>query len=238
MTGIILGGTEGADTSAVTATASDVLAGKKIVNAEGEVINGTIETYSGDTILYPSNVDNIITAKYVPSLTFKAISTQEKSIYPSFGNTVVTPDAGKYLSAVNGKRLIAFSGGQRIDTSVQNSHKELVLDCNPSSPIDPYQIINIFIYSPSIISSTSTYRTIAAVYTAGSFVTEGKRLYTLAAKSATSNTIVTHTAEGEAITVKTISIDENGHCIITLQYGHNNTKFYDNYVGGVIAVCS
>lgn len=45
---IYINGTSGGtDTSEVTATAADVVAGKKIVDADGNVVTGTLEEYDG-----------------------------------------------------------------------------------------------------------------------------------------------------------------------------------------------
>ena len=109
MVGIILGngGGSGADVSNVDATAGDVLAPKIFVDSNGDEITGTIPTYSGTANLVPDGSDHPFSNIYIPAngLTVKAISLQEKTVYPSGSSQNVVPDADKYLSKVTVKQL-------------------------------------------------------------------------------------------------------------------------------------
>lgn len=89
------------DTSAVTATASDVLANKIIVDAKGQTLSGTMANNGA-----VSKTLDAKTTQFTIPLGFHdgkgvvSVSTEEKAVSPSREVQSITPTAGKLLSTV------------------------------------------------------------------------------------------------------------------------------------------
>ena len=89
------------DVTEVTAGAADVLAGKKIVDAEGEVVTGTmVDNGSVDETLYVGKTIYTIPAGYHNGTGAVSINLEQKTITPSKTPTQVTPTNGKVLGNV------------------------------------------------------------------------------------------------------------------------------------------
>lgn len=90
------------DVTAVTATAGDVLATKKIVDAEGTIVVGTM-TNNGDVAvtLDTTTTSYTVPAGYHAGAGAVAVVTEEKSATPTKEAQDITPTAGKVLSKVS-----------------------------------------------------------------------------------------------------------------------------------------
>ena len=85
----------------VTAAAADVLSGKKIVNAAGTLVTGTM-TNNGEVLatLNASTTSYTVPAGYHSGRGKVQISTEQKSVTPTTFAQNVTPSLGKVLSKV------------------------------------------------------------------------------------------------------------------------------------------
>ena len=118
------------DTSEVTATAADVLSGKKIVNAAGSVLEGTIQTGAAGTYSAELNSTKTIASAgkyYTGNQTISAITVENlKAADVKDGVTVNVKSGGTTIKTVTGtlkgqvKKLIKAGGvdnTQWIDTA-------------------------------------------------------------------------------------------------------------------------
>lgn len=89
------------DTSNVTAAASDVLANKVIVNADGETVAGTMPNNAhGGGTLDISNTSYTIAKGYYSGMGTVNIVPEAKAAIPSKSEQVIAPTTGKVLSSV------------------------------------------------------------------------------------------------------------------------------------------
>lgn len=160
MVGIILGngGGSGADVSNVDATAETVLAPKVFVDSNGDEITGVIPTYTGAANLVPDGSDHPFSNIYIPAngLTVKAISLQNKTVYPSYQDQTITPDSGKYLAGVTVK------GIKSVDT-VPTYISSYRLELNPDQ-ITFDRLIGVEVYLERDNSAAAANMMLAASY--------------------------------------------------------------------------
>lgn len=89
------------DTSSVTATAADVLAGKVIVTSDGSVTPGEMANNGAvDKTLDTETTSYTVPAGYHSGLGSVKVVTEEKSITPTKSQQPITPAPGKVLSKV------------------------------------------------------------------------------------------------------------------------------------------
>lgn len=89
------------DVSAVTASASDVLSGKKIVDSEGNVVDGEIESItSGQALLIPTKTKYTIPKGYHTGEGTVEIMTETKTVTPTSEQQEITPTRYHVLSSV------------------------------------------------------------------------------------------------------------------------------------------
>lgn len=91
------------DVTKVTAAAGDVLAGKKIVSADGTVVDGTMADNGAVTKVLDATADNqsaAIAGGYHNGEGSVSIVLEEKSVTPSKTAQSITPTKGKVLSKV------------------------------------------------------------------------------------------------------------------------------------------
>ena len=89
------------DVSGVTATESDVLTGKKIVNSDGDTKTGSMPNRGAvSQSLNTSTTSYTVPAGYHNGSGKVFITTQEKTVTSSTSAQTVTPDSGKVLSKV------------------------------------------------------------------------------------------------------------------------------------------
>lgn len=89
------------DTSAVTATAGDVLANKVIVNADGETVTGTMPNNGAVTKTLDTTTTSYTIAKgYHPGTGKVSITTETKTATPTKASQTIKPSTGKVLSQV------------------------------------------------------------------------------------------------------------------------------------------
>ena len=113
------------DTSAVTATAADVLATKIIVNAQGETITGTMANNGAVS----KTLDGKTTSFTIPSGFHDGTGTvkvvvEEKAVSPSREVQNITPTTGKLLSKVTVNAIPS----NLIDTTDSDATAEQVLE--------------------------------------------------------------------------------------------------------------
>ena len=91
----------GSDTSVVTASAADVLAGKVIVDADGNEVTGTMTNNGAvSQTLDTSTTSYNIPAGYHNGSGKVSIATETKTATPSTSEQTITPSSGKVLSSV------------------------------------------------------------------------------------------------------------------------------------------
>ena len=131
------------DTSSVTATAADVLAGKVIVTSDGSVTPGEmVNNGAVDKTLDTSTTSYTVPAGYHDGLGSVKVVTEEKRVTPTKSEQPITPSAGKVLSKVTVDAIpseyvdttgatadaseilygeTAFSGGEKITGTMPNN---------------------------------------------------------------------------------------------------------------------
>ena len=91
----------GSDTSVVTSSAADVLAGKVIVDADGNEVTGTMPNNGAvSQTLDTSTTSYNIPAGYHNGSGKVSIATETKTATPSTSEQTITPSSGKVLSSV------------------------------------------------------------------------------------------------------------------------------------------
>ena len=131
------------DTSSVTATAADVLAGKVIVTSDGSVTPGEmVNNGSVDKTLDTSTTSYTVPAGYHDGLGSVKVVIEEKRVTPTKSEQSITPASGKVLSKVTVDAIpseyvdttgatadaseilygeTAFSGGEKITGTMPNN---------------------------------------------------------------------------------------------------------------------
>lgn len=106
------------DTSSVTATAVDVLAGKVIVTSDGSVTPGEMANNGAvDKILDTATPSYTVPAGYHNGLGSVKVVTEEKTVTPTKERQPITPTSGKLLSKVTVEPIPA----NYVDTSDANA---------------------------------------------------------------------------------------------------------------------
>lgn len=157
------------DVSEVDAAAEQVLAGFHIVDAEGNLIEGSMADHTGasDVTLSTSNTKHTITKGYYDGSTDVSISLEEKSATPTKSSQTITPTSGKVLSKVT----VAAIPANYQDITVTTARAQDVLE-------DTFFVNNVGVktegtmpnngdVSASMDGLTQTSVTIPAGYTTG-----------------------------------------------------------------------
>ena len=164
------------DTSAVTATAGDVLANKTIVNAAGQTVAGTMPNNGAVSKTLDATEDNqsySVPAGYHSGSGAVNIVLETKQATPTKSQQNITPTAGKVLSGVTVNPIPDnYGDATNADAAAANilAGKKAVVKVNNAATLVTGSMTNNGAISGSIDGLTTTNYTIPAGYTSGGSV--------------------------------------------------------------------
>lgn len=113
------------DVSSVTATAADVLTGKVIVNAEGDVTTGTMANNGAiSKVLTAADPSYTVPKGYHSGTGTVSISPETKTVTPTTSQQTVEAEEGKVLSSVTVEAIPA----QYVDTTDATANESQILE--------------------------------------------------------------------------------------------------------------
>ena len=151
------------DLSSVNASASDVVAGKKFVDGQGTVVDGTLMNRGAVTqTLTPSSSTYTIPAGYHNGSGTVTAQKQAKSVSftPNGSAQTINPDSGKFLSSVTIKAcdMKRWTVSGEIDSSMIGSNQTVFSVYFPKSQVKSVDrfFLTMYSISPGVLNDKYT----------------------------------------------------------------------------------